>query len=79
LWPTFVQRLARRKAGPEESSVPEYIFDTFDENGPITVDIPYEKLGLAVLVMLVKEGDEGAIAYMTSEIEKEADQAHGQT
>jgi hypothetical protein len=59
--------------------VPEYIFDTFDENGPITVDIPYEKLGLAVLVMLVKEGDEGAIAYITSEIEKEADQAHGQT
>ena len=59
--------------------MPEYIFDTFDENGPITVDIPYEKLGLAVLVMLVKEGDEGAIAYMTSEIEKEADQAHGQT
>jgi hypothetical protein len=59
--------------------VPEYIFDTFDENGPITVDMPYEKLGLAVIMMLVKEGDEGAIAYMTSEIEKEADQAHGQT
>ena len=59
--------------------MPEYIFDTFDENGPITVDIPYEKLGPAVIMMLVKEGDEGAIAYMTSEIEKEADQAHGQT
>ena len=59
--------------------MPEYIFDTFDENGPITVDIPYEKLGPAVIMMLVKEGDEGAIAYMTSEIEKEAAQAHGQT
>ena len=59
--------------------MPEYIFDTFDENGPITVDVPYEKLGPAVLMMLVKEGDEGAIAYVTSVIEKGTDQAHGQT
>jgi hypothetical protein len=59
--------------------LPEYIFDTFDKDGPITVDIPYEKLGPAVIRMLVKEGDEGAIAYVTSEIEKGVDQAHGQT
>jgi hypothetical protein len=59
--------------------VPEYIFDTFDKDGPITVDIPYEKLGPAVIRMLVEEGDEGAIAYVTSVIEKGADQAHGQT
>jgi hypothetical protein len=45
----------------------------------ITVDIPYEKLGPAVIRMLVKEGDEGAIAYVTSEIKKEAEQEHGQT
>ena len=51
----------------------------FDKDGPITVDIPHEKLGLAVIMMLVKAGDEGAIAYVTSEIEKGADQAHGQT
>jgi hypothetical protein len=59
--------------------IPHYIFDTFDKDGPITVDIPHEKLGLAVIMMLVKEGDEGAIAYVTSEIEKGVDQAHGQT
>lgn len=59
--------------------MPEYIFDTFDKDGPITVDIPYEKLGPAVIRMLVKEGDEGAIAYVTSEIKKEAEQEHGQT
>jgi hypothetical protein len=45
----------------------------------ITVDIPYEKLGPAIIMMLVKEGDEGAIAYVTSVIEKGTDQAHGQT
>ena len=59
--------------------MPEYIFDTFDENGPITVDVPYEKLGPAVIRMLVKEGDEGAIAYVTSKVEKEVDEDHGQT
>jgi hypothetical protein len=59
--------------------VPEYIFDTFDENGSITVDIPYEKLGLPVIIMLVEEGNEGAIAYVTSKVEKEVDEDHGQT
>ena len=59
--------------------MPEYIFDTFDKDGPITVDIPYEKLGPAVIRMLVEEGDKGAIAYVTSVIEKGTDQAHGQT
>ena len=59
--------------------MPEWIFDTFDERGSIAIDIAYEDLDLVILMMLVREGDEGATAYLVSDIRKEMDQNHHET